>query len=227
MSLIAVHNAKKTFENGTAKVVALDSISFEIEKGEMVAIVGPSGSGKSTLLNIIGLLEELDAGNYKINNIEIKNLKESERSKYRNKYLGFIVQHFALINDFSVYDNVEIPLEYGKVPKSIRKEKIKSILERLGIGDKINTLAKKLSGGQCQRVAIARALINDPEIILADEPTGALDTKTGQEIIDILKEINSQGKTVIIITHDHSIANQCNRIITLVDGKITSDTKNK
>lgn len=221
MSLIEIKDAKKTFGNEENKVVAINSVDLNIEKGDMVAIVGPSGSGKSTLLNIIGLLDTLDSGTYKINNVDIRNLSEKEIAQYRNKYFGFIVQHFALVNHFSVYDNIEIPLEYGKVKKSLRKEKIVAILKSLGIEGKINTLAKNLSGGQAQRVAIARALVNNPEIVLADEPTGALDTKTGQEIIDILKEINRQGKTIVIITHDKSIAKQCDKIINIIDGKIT------
>lgn len=226
MSLLCIKNAKKVFNNGDDKLIAINNIDLKIEKGEMVAIVGPSGSGKSTLLNVIGLLEELDEGEYSINETNIINIKDKEKSKYRNKYFGFIVQHFALIGDLSVFDNVEIPLRYGKIKKNIRSNKIINILKKLGIESKTNVLAEKLSGGQAQRVAIARALINDPEIILADEPTGALDSKTGQQIIEILKEINREGKTVIIITHDKSIANQCNRIITLSDGEINSDIKN-
>lgn len=226
MSLLCIKNAKKIFNNGDDKLIAINNIDLKIEKGEMVAIVGPSGSGKSTLLNVIGLLEEVDEGEYTINETNIINMKDKEKSKYRNKYFGFIVQHFALIGDLSVFDNVEIPLRYGKVKKNTRNNKVINILKKLGIESKTNVLAEKLSGGQAQRVAIARALINDPEVILADEPTGALDSKTGQQIIEVLKEINREGKTVIIITHDKSIANQCNRIITLTDGEITSDIKN-
>ena len=175
MSLLCIKNAKKVFNNGDDKLIAINNIDLKIEKGEMVAIVGPSGSGKSTLLNVIGLLEELDEGEYSINETNIINIKDKEKSKYRNKYFGFIVQHFALIGDLSVFDNVEIPLRYGKIKKNIRSNKIINILKKLGIESKTNVLAEKLSGGQAQRVAIARALINDPEIILADEPTGALD----------------------------------------------------
>lgn len=218
MSLLEIKNLSKTFINGDNTVVALNSINLSIEKGDMIAIVGPSGSGKSTLLNILGLLDTPDTGTYKINDINMKNIKDSELAKYRNTYFGFIVQHFALINHFSVYDNIEIPLEYGKVKKKFRKNRITNILSKLGIIDKISVTCKNLSGGQAQRVAIARALVNNPEVILADEPTGSLDSKTSQEIINLLKEINSQGKTIIIITHDNNIAKQCNKIINIEDG---------
>lgn len=221
MSLLKIENLSKTFTAAENKVVALNSINLSIEKGEIIAIVGPSGSGKSTLLNILGLLDTLDTGTYEINGIDVKNLKDSDLASYRNKHFGFIVQHFALINHFSVYDNVEIPLEYGHVKKSLRKEMILNTLDKLGLSAKKNILCKNLSGGQAQRVAIARALINNPEVILADEPTGSLDSKTSQEIINLLKEINKQGKTVIIITHDNTVAMQCDKIINIIDGNLT------
>lgn len=221
MAFLEILQGKKTFKSGNLQTIAMDCDHLTIHKGDLIAIVGPSGSGKSTLLNIIGLLEDLDSGEYKLNGKNVCDLNDKEKAMYRNKNFGFIVQNFALINDFSVLDNIEIPLIYSKKNKKARHVLVASMLKKLNLETKINSKISELSGGQAQRVAIARALINNPEVILADEPTGALDCKTGQEIINILKEINKDGKTVLIVTHDYNIAKQCNKIIKINDGKLT------
>lgn len=220
MIFLEILQGKKTFKSGNLQTIAMDCDHLTINKGDLIAIVGPSGSGKSTLLNIIGLLEDLDSGEYKLDGKNISTLNDNEKAMYRNKYFGFIVQNFALINDFSVLDNIEIPLIYSKKNKKTRHLLISSMLKKLNLESKINSKISELSGGQAQRVAIARALINNPEVILADEPTGALDCKTGQEIINILKEINKEGKTILIVTHDYNIAKQCDKIIKINDGKL-------
>ncbi|MGL5479911.1 MAG: ABC transporter ATP-binding protein [Clostridium sp.] len=222
MSILKGEQIRKEFGNKSNKIVALDNINLEVNEGEMIGIIGPSGSGKSTLLNILGLLEEADSGNYYIEGKLINKISEKELASYRNKYFGFVVQHFALINDFSVYENIEIPLKYAKVKKSEAKQKIIEVLKKLKIEDKINSKASELSGGQAQRVAIARAIVNNPKVILADEPTGALDSKTEMEIMNIFKELNKEGKTILIITHDDSVAKNCDRIIKIIDGKLFS-----
>lgn len=220
MSLIELNNVHKIYGVNLNKVTALHDLNLNINKGELLAIIGPSGSGKSTLLNIIGTLDTVTQGKYLLNNKNINNLSKSQLCKIRNKTFGFVVQRFALIGDYTVFENIEIPLEYAKVKLKDRKSKIENLLVKLEIQDKMNCITKELSGGQCQRVAIARALANDPEVILADEPTGALDQKTGQAVLDIFKELNKEGKTIIIVTHDYKIANQCTRIIKMQDGNI-------
>lgn len=225
MEILKLENICKTFGKGDSCVQALKGVNLTINKGEMIAIIGTSGSGKSTLLNILGTLERPSSGKYFINGRDVSEFKEKELASIRNKTFGFVVQNFALIKGFTVYENVEIPLEYNK--KSNKKEsdvKIKDKLTKLKIRDKIYNKPGELSGGQCQRVAIARALVNDCEIILVDEPTGSLDKKTGKEVVDIFKDLNKEGKTVIIVTHDISIANQCERIIRIEDGNISIDT---
>lgn len=224
MSLIELNNVCKIYKSNSNKVTALNNLNLKINKGELLAIVGPSGSGKSTLLNIIGTLDTVTHGEYLLNNKNINNLNKSQLAQIRNKTFGFVVQHFALISDYTVFENVEIPLEYAKVKLKDRKSKIENLLVKLEIQNKINCIIKELSGGQCQRVAIARALANNPEIILADEPTGALDQKTGQAVLNIFKDLNKEGKTIIIVTHDHKIAEQCTRIIKMQDGNIIEDT---
>lgn len=220
MSLIELRDIRKVYGTGDGAVNALNGISLCIEKGDMLAIMGTSGSGKSTLLNIIGCLDKSTSGEYFFDRQDVKRYKNI--SMLRNKGFGFIVQYFALIDDYSIYENVVVPLEYTKISRKAKKEKILKMLKSLGIEDKIDKTPKELSGGQCQRVAIARALINDPDVILADEPTGALDKKTSSEIMKILKELNNQGKTIIIVTHDENIAKQCNTIIKLEDGMLIS-----
>ena len=223
MGIINLKNINKKFGVKDTEVIALRGVDLEINEGEIIAIVGASGSGKSTLLNIIGTLDKQTTGEYLLENKNLKELNKCDLAKLRNKKFGFVVQHFALINDYTVYENIEIPLEYGKIKGSDRRKKINVVLNKLDIKDKINKKPSQLSGGQCQRVAIARAIVNDPQIILADEPTGALDKKTGEQVMQIFKELNREGKTVIIVTHDVSIAEQCNRIIRIEDGMIIKD----
>jgi len=222
MGLIELKDIKKIYGNSDVETIALDGIDLEIEKGESVAIMGPSGSGKSTLLNIIGCLDTPTSGEYIFNGKAIDKLSRRELANLRNASFGFVLQYFGLVDEYTVYENVEIPLSYSKKKGINKKKLIKETLDMLGISDKIKKLPCQLSGGQNQRVAIARALINDPEIILADEPTGALDKKTGQEVMNILKDLNKKGKTLVIVTHDDSIASQCSRIINICDGKIVN-----
>ncbi|HCL4549347.1 ABC transporter ATP-binding protein [Clostridium botulinum] len=224
MEIIKLNNVNKVYSSKNNNVNALNNIDLIINKGELVAITGPSGSGKSTLLNIIGTIDKITSGEYILKNKRIDKLKSNEAAQIRNKIFGFVVQHFALISDYTVYENIEIPLEYAKIKHNDRKLMIEDIVSKLGLKEKINKNIKELSGGQCQRVAISRAIVNNPEIILADEPTGALDQKTGQKVLDIFKDLNKQGKTVIIVTHDFNIANQCDRIIRLEDGCLKEDS---
>lgn len=218
MEIVKLVNISKTYGENDAKVEALKNISLTINEGELVAIVGSSGSGKSTLLNIIGCIDKPTEGECFIDNINTKNCKERELAKCRNKLLGFVLQYFGLITSYTVYENVELPLIYSK--SKGRKEKVVNILKKLNIYDKENKLPSELSGGQNQRVAIARALVNEPKIILADEPTGALDKKTSQQVMDILLGLNKEGKTIIIVTHDENISKQCHRTIRIEDGYI-------
>lgn len=216
--MIELRNVSKKYSNETS---ALNDISIKIEKGEYVAIMGPSGAGKTTLLNIIGLLDTPTEGSYLLNKENMLVLSDKKKSKKRNEKFGFVVQDFGLISYMTVYKNVRIPLLYSKKSnKKNSKTEVKNILKKLKIEDKIDENVNNLSGGQRQRVAIARALINSPDIILADEPTGALDQKTGIEVMQIFSELNAQGKTIIIVTHDPKVAAMCNRTINVIDGKI-------
>lgn len=220
MALIELRNISKIYGCGDGKVEALKDISIAIDRGEMASIMGPSGSGKSTLINIIGCLDTPTSGQYYINNQMVNNLRDKKLAKLRNKTFGFIVQYFALLEDYNVQENVLLPLEYTKMKRKDKYQRVKDLLKELNVEEKIDKYPKELSGGQCQRIAIARALANDPDIILADEPTGALDSKTGQEVMRIFKELNNNGKTIVIITHDINIAKMCDRIINIEDGLI-------
>lgn len=222
--MIRLENITKIYDAKIEDRKALDSISLEIQDGEMVAVMGPSGSGKSTLLNILGCMDSATEGSYYVNNIEVSKLNKSDTHKFRKQNIGFVFQHFALMDYYTAYENIELPLLANNVKRKDRKRIINQQLQHLGIMDEKNKVPGKMSGGQQQRVAIARALVTDANIILADEPTGALDQKTGQEVMTILKEINKTGKTVIIVTHDQKIAEETKRIITISDGKIISDT---
>ncbi|MGL4850817.1 MAG: ABC transporter ATP-binding protein [Clostridium sp.] len=217
---IKIKNVYKTYGKKNNLVKALNGVDLEIKKGEMVAIIGKSGSGKSTLLNIIGLIDNMDSGEYILNEENVSGISEKALASMRNKSFGFIFQHFGLINDISVFKNIKIPLEYAKVPKKEIKERVLESLREVKLEEKVKEKPKNLSGGQCQRVAIARALINKPDVIIADEPTGALDKATGKEIMEIFKRVNKEGKTIIIVTHDLEVANCCSRIIEIEDGMI-------
>jgi putative ABC transport system ATP-binding protein len=212
---------------GSNSLHVLKGINFQVSEGEMVAIMGSSGSGKSTLLNILGILDEPDEGVYNLNRTLIKNLNEKIAAKYRNKFLGFVFQSFNLINYKSALENVAMPLYYQGVSRNIRIEKALHYLEKVGLADWASHLPNELSGGQKQRVAIARALASDPKVLLADEPTGALDSTTSCEVMELIQQINDEGKTILIVTHEDDIAHMCKRIVNLKDGIIISDTKVK
>lgn len=210
---------------GTNSLHVLKGIDFSVAEGEMVSIMGSSGSGKSTLLNILGILDEADEGTYTLDGTLIKNLNEKIAARYRNKFLGFIFQSFNLINYKSALDNVSMPLYYQGVKRNIRTEKAMHYLEKVGLADWASHLPSELSGGQKQRVAIARALASDPKVLLADEPTGALDTKTSYEVMELIQGINDEGKTILIVTHEDDIAHMTKRIVNLKDGVIIDDSK--
>ncbi|MGN0143685.1 MAG: ABC transporter ATP-binding protein [Clostridium sp.] len=220
MSIIELKNIKKEYGKKNFKFTAIDNINLSVEKGDFIAIMGPSGAGKSTLLNIIGCMDQVTEGEYYLNGKLINELNNKELSKVRNSTISFVFQDFALMKEYNVYDNVELPLSYRNLSNKQKKQMVIKQLEALGIKDQIKKKPSELSGGQQQRVAIARALVSDGEIILADEPTGALDSKTGMEIMNILSEINKKGKTIIIVTHDEKVASYCNKKIIIKDGRI-------
>ncbi len=209
---------------GKNSLHVLKGINFTVSEGEMVSIMGSSGSGKSTLLNILGILDEADEGTYTLDNTLIKDLNEKVAARYRNKFLGFIFQSFNLINYKSALDNVAMPLYYQGVKRNIRTDKAMHYLEKVGLADWASHLPNELSGGQKQRVAIARALASDPKVLLADEPTGALDTKTSYEVMELIQGINDEGKTILIVTHEDDIAHMTKRIVNLKDGLIIDDS---
>ncbi len=218
--MIKLENIEKVYRTKTIETLALDNINLDIKKGEFVSIMGPSGCGKSTLLNIIGLLDKPGKGNVSIDNIFINGQKDKELAKLRNQKLGFIFQSFHLIKSLNVLDNVEIPLAYRNVPAKKRRKLALDILEELGLSGRAKHFPAELSGGQCQRVAIARAIVGKPDVLLADEPTGNLDSKMGAEIMAILKRINSENNmTIVMVTHDETQANMTNKIIRLFDGR--------
>lgn len=213
----------KIYKIGDSEIRALDGINLHIDENEFVAIVGQSGSGKSTCMNMIGCLDIPTSGKYILNGKDASKLKEDELSEIRNLTLGFIFQQYNLISKLNVFENVELPLIYRGVEKNLRKKIVEDSLERVGLTDRILNMPSQLSGGQQQRVSIARALSGNPPVILADEPTGALDSKTGAEVLNLLKEINREGNTIVLITHDNFIAQQAKRIVRLHDGKIIED----
>ena len=222
--MIDIKDLCKVYLVGDERVRALDHASLHIYPKEFVSIIGPSGSGKSTLMNIIGCLDIADAGSYKLDNLPIEAYTENELAKIRNQKIGFVFQQFNLIPKLTAWENVELPLIYQKVPRAERKTRVKAALERVGLSNRATHLPTELSGGQQQRVAIARAIVTNPKLILADEPTGALDSKTSQEIIDIFHELHEQGNTIVLITHDGDIAKQAQRSIHILDGQITEVT---
>ena len=220
MSFIKLENICKKFGSGENEVIALNKINLEVKKGELLAITGKSGCGKSTLLNILGGLCNPTSGEYLFNNDNISKYSQNKWAKFRNDNIGFVVQNFALINDMTVFDNVMLPLKYTYKRIPNKKEVVESLLVKLGIENKAKMTPSKLSGGQCQRVSIARALACNPEVLLADEPTGSLDEETGKNILNIFKELNKSGMTVIMVTHDLDIASLCSRKIEMKDGEI-------
>ncbi|MGN0706460.1 MAG: ABC transporter ATP-binding protein [Faecalibacterium sp.] len=222
-SLIEFESVCKYYQMGDTTVKAADHISMQIEKGEFVAIVGQSGSGKSTCMNIIGCLDVPTAGHYRINGRDVGKMSRNELAEVRNRMLGFIFQQYNLLPRLNLMENVAVPLVYRGLPRAERNRRAKAALEQVGLGDKLKNKPNQLSGGQQQRVSIARALAGEPDVILADEPTGALDSHTSREVIGILQELNRQGNTVVLITHDNSIAVQAQRIIRLEDGRVIYD----
>ena len=224
--MIVLEDIYKIYEDGDSEIRALDGVSLHIKKGEFVAVVGQSGSGKSTCMNIIGCLDVPTSGSYHLNGKDVSKLSEDEQAKIRNQTLGFIFQQYNLIPKLNLLENVELPLIYKGYPEKKRIELATKALERVGLADRLKKFPSQLSGGQQQRVSIARALAGSPSVILADEPTGALDSKTGKEVITLLKQLNQEGNTIVLITHDNSIAAEAKRVVRIHDGKIIEDYLN-
>ncbi len=225
--MIEIKDLHKSYKMGSNSLHVLKGINFKVEEGELVAIMGSSGSGKSTLLNILGMLDEADSGSYDLDGIPIKNLNETKAANYRNKFLGFIFQSFNLINYKTALENVALPLYYQKMPRKQRQEKAMKYLEQVGLKEWSHHLPSELSGGQKQRVAIARAMVAEPKVLLADELTGALDSTTSYEVMELIQNINDQGNTILVVTHEPDIAQMCKRIVHLKDGVIVKDEKVK
>ena len=223
--MIDIKELHKSYKMGNSTLHVLKGLNIRVEEGELVAIMGSSGSGKSTLLNIIGMLDLLDEGSYELDGVMIKDLDETKAAKYRNKFLGFIFQSFNLINYKTALENVSLPLYYQGQGRKERQEKALKYLSSVGLADWATHLPSELSGGQKQRVAIARAMASEPKLLLADEPTGALDTQTSYEVMDLIQKINQEGKTILVVTHEEDIAHMCKRIIRLKDGVIVEDTQ--
>ncbi len=221
-AIIKVENLSKTYKLGDNVVRAVDGVSLVIEKGEYLVIMGPSGSGKSTLMHLMGCLDKPDSGEMFIGDYQISKLSDGQLAKIRNKMIGFVFQQFNLLPRLTALENVELPMIYAGFPKNQRRKRAKELLELVGLGDRIHHKPTQLSGGQMQRVAIARALANDPLVILADEPTGNLDTRSGEEILRIFAELNEKGYTIVVVTHDAEVAEYGDRIIHMRDGKIVS-----
>ena len=222
--LIELQNIFKIYSDGDSEIRALDDVSLTIDEGEFVAIVGSSGSGKSTCMNMIGCLDVPTSGKYFLNGTDVSSMTDDEQAKIRNQMIGFIFQQYNLIPKLNLLENVELPLIYRGLPAAQRREMAETSLERVGLIDRKNKFPSQLSGGQQQRVSIARALAGNPPLILADEPTGALDSKTGREVLEFIKQLNAEGNTIVLITHDNSIAAETKRIIRIADGKIISDS---
>ena len=225
--MISIKNLHKSYQMGSNSLHVLKGINFEVKEGELVAIMGSSGSGKSTLLNILGMLDNADQGDYILDQVPIENLDETKAANYRNKFLGFVFQSFNLINYKTALENVSLPLYYQGVKRKERQEVALDYLNRVGLKPWANHLPSELSGGQKQRVAIARAMASKPKVLLADEPTGALDTKTSYEVMELIQKINEEGKTILVVTHEPDIAHMCKRIVMLKDGVIVEDKKVK
>lgn len=225
--MIKVTDLSKVFRTEEIETTALNGVSFEINEGEFVAIMGPSGCGKSTLLNIMGLLDNPSGGSYILLGSEVGQLKEKDRTKFRKGNIGFVFQSFNLIDELNVFENVELPLRYLNISAGERKQRVTEILKRMGISHRAKHFPQQLSGGQQQRVAIARAVVSNPKLILADEPTGNLDSKNGKEVMDLLSELNAEGTTIVMVTHSQKDAAVAQRVINLFDGQIVGDVKNE
>jgi putative ABC transport system ATP-binding protein len=221
--MIRTNNLSKIYQTDEIETTALSEVNFEIAQGELVAIMGPSGCGKSTLLNILGLLDNPDGGEYSFNGEQVAGYSEKQRANLRKQHIGFIFQNFNLVNELTVFENIELPLLYTGVGTAERKQRVETLLEQMQLSHRRNHYPQQLSGGQQQRVAVARAISNSPKIILADEPTGNLDSKHGDEVMKLLLELNEAGTTVIMVTHSQHYAQFCKRVIRLLDGKIVTE----
>ena len=221
--MLELKSLHKSYKMGSNYLHVLKGINFKVNEGELVAIMGSSGSGKSTLLNILGMLDSADKGSYFLDKIEIKNLDETKAAKYRNEFLGFVFQSFNLINYKNAVENVALPLYYRGISRKKRQTEALNFLQKVGLSNWSAHLPSELSGGQKQRVAIARALVSNPKVLLADEPTGALDSKTSNEVMSIIQKINNEGKTILVVTHEEEIAKMCKRVVKLKDGLIIED----
>lgn len=222
-AVIELADAGKTYRTGSIELEALRGVDLRIDEGEYVAVVGPSGSGKSTLMNLLGCLDTLTCGTYRLAGQDVSQLEESELAQIRNRYIGFVFQQFHLLASLSAWRNVELPLVYGQVPAPERRQRAIDALTRVGLGDRVDHRPGELSGGQQQRVAIARALVTDPALVLADEPTGNLDSVSTADVLRLLDELHAAGRTVVLITHEHDVAQRAARIVRVADGRIVSD----
>lgn len=223
--MITMKDVTKTYQMGEEVVTALDNVSLTVEEGEFTSIMGPSGSGKSTIMNILGLLDKFDSGSYTLNGINVSDHEDEELAKIRNKEIGFVFQSFNLLPRMNLLENVMLPLVYAKVPKKERQQRAKEALERVGLGNRLYHKTNEISGGQTQRVAIARAIVNNPSVLMADEPTGNLDSKTTKTIMRIFQELNDEGTTIIMVTHEPEMAQYTKRIVHVRDGKIEKTEK--
>ena len=223
--LIEIRDLVKVYEMGDVQVRALDGVSFTVETGEFVAIMGPSGSGKSTLMNLIGCLDTPSSGTYRLNDHEVSRLDDDELAHIRNREIGFVFQTFNLLSRASALENVEVPLVYAGVPRQERRRRAKEMLAMVGLGDRMHHQPNELSGGQRQRVAVARALVNNPSLLLADEPTGNLDSRTGDEIMALFDELNRKGNAIVLVTHEEDIARHAKSVVRLRDGKIVEEQR--
>ena len=227
MNVIELKDIVKSYQMGDTIVYALNHVTVNFEKGKFTSIVGPSGSGKSTMMNILGCLDRPTSGEYYLEGKNIANYTDDELARTRNRRIGFVFQSFNLIDELNVYENIELPLRYLDIPASERKARVTEMMKRMNISHRAKHFPQQLSGGQQQRVAIARAVVAGPKLILADEPTGNLDSKNGKEVMDLLKELNQEGTTIVMVTHSQKDASQAQRTIDLFDGQIVSDVKNE
>ena len=221
--MIEMHNLSRAYRTANIETTALDQVNLEVEAGEFIAIMGPSGCGKSTLLNIMGMLDTPNAGSYRFAGVDVSGCSETELAVIRKHNIGFVFQSFNLVDELTVAENVNLPLLYQKIPATQRRERVQEVLERIGIAHRADHRPQQLSGGQQQRVAVARAVVSNPKLILADEPTGNLDTSNGEEVLELLHQLNRDGTTIVMVTHDRSHADHASRVVQMLDGKVLSE----